>query len=263
LPTRLTHDNIVADIAARLDQTFSEATSKFRETRYIRAVLWYMLSAAEAMLNGTYSDEQHGKRAFDRKAREDEKLERMAASDDPLLAAKSLRLKRAKKPEDVVEDPFPPASVVGIDADYVYAWTEEVKAIQRVFEGLRRRLTRAGDEGNNLNAQVLRALTVDGSPGGAPKTDPKGPGGTAEQGAAAAVTGGQPPLDALRSQSRNLMSEIEGLPVADVSGIHLRGALNERHRLASGARAVDVATVLLISIQEAKAETLREEPPAS
>jgi hypothetical protein len=51
---------LVNDLSVRLDDTIAEAKAKFREARFMRNFMWYLIHCFDAMINGTYSDDIHG-----------------------------------------------------------------------------------------------------------------------------------------------------------------------------------------------------------
>lgn len=227
---------LVNELSQRLDATLSEAKAKFREGRYVRNFLWYVIHCFEAMLNGTYSDEVHGKRRFGR---------RKTDTDD-----------RTDHKDDVgeTEDPFPPTCVVALDIDYAYAWSEEIQALERVFVGFRSRLGSEEAQQGEVNAALLRAIETVAEKGAVTtRREVKSSTNlnTTQPTEATAPSGIASPSFS-SADVEAIQHKMSQLPVASLKDIRLVQALEDHQRLPSGARAVDVATELLLQIKQAK-----------
>jgi ribosomal protein L17 len=246
---------LVNDLGQRLDDTIAEAKAKFREARFMRSFMWYLIHCFDALLNGTYSDEVHGKRSFqsavEQKAKREDAVRRRrgrgAAVDD-------------KSETDIVEDTFPPAAVIALDADYAYAWSEEIQALERVFMGFRSRLSTSETQQGEVNSAVLRALESVGDVRNS-KVDESHVSSGGALGSIAAASSILAPPPQQQQQLRPvpnlhdahaMVEAIAALPTASCKDVRLAQTLEDHQRLPSGARAVDVATVLLLEIKEAK-----------
>jgi hypothetical protein len=146
---------LVGAVAQRLDTAISEAKTKFRELRYMRSVLWWLVGAVEALVNGTYTDAQHGLLVQQSAVKKKGPRDRAAAA--PGGGGK-------ESSETHREVNFPPASVVALDSDYGYAWVDECKSLERIFMSLRSLLGSSTDK-SNINNVLLTAIesTVDQS----------------------------------------------------------------------------------------------------
>ncbi|CUE69603.1 Hypothetical protein, putative [Bodo saltans] len=254
---------LVNDLGQRLDDTIAEAKAKFREARFMRSFMWYLIHCFDALLNGTYSDEVHGKRSFQSAAEQKAKREDAARRRRGMGGAAAAD---DKTEAEIVEDTFPPAAVVALDADYAYAWSEEIQALERVFMGFRSRLSTSETQQGEVNSAVLRALESVGESRAAhqtkteePHVTPPGGGGTiASNVAGNGANSSSVPQQRSANPSSTLhdahamVDAIAALPTASCKDVRLAQTLEDHQRLPSGARAVDVATVLLLEIKEAK-----------
>ena len=131
---------LVGAVAQRLDTAISEAKTKFRETRYMRSMLWWLIGAVDALCNGTYSDAQHGLSSADNSAKKKGRGDRRTGAES-----------------ESREVTFPPAAVVAQDADYSYAWVDESKSLERIFMSLRALLGSSAEK-SNINNVLLTAI---------------------------------------------------------------------------------------------------------
>jgi hypothetical protein len=143
-----------------------------------------------------------------------------------------------------------------MDADYAYAWSEEIQALERVFMGFRSRLSTSESQQGEVNSAVLRALEC------VNENHARGQSVVSEPPAAVIpahpsptvplVGGGRYSAAPSASEVQDTVNLIASLPTASSKDVRLAQTLEDHQRLPSGARAVDVATVLLLQIKEAK-----------
>lgn len=234
---------LVNDLAQRVDSVMGESRAKFREARYMRSFLWYLIHCFDAMLNGTYTDESHGKRKFHHAPKARDSAADGHKDDDDAEAE---------------EEPFPPTSVIAMDSDYNYAWTEETTALERVFLGFRSRLVTSSEaQQGEVNSAVLRALEVvtDQEAHRTPKPDRHHSDAEPIQSQPSNsqhASGGQSVTGYTKAEVQETIDAIAALPCVSNKDVRLSQTLEDHQRLPSGARAVDVATIMLLQIKEAK-----------
>lgn len=121
----LRDDDLADSLLRRLDASLSENAAKYRESRFMRSTVRYVAQCVEAMCAGTYDEVVHGKR-------------RVHENDDSR--------------SNVHEEPFPPLTVVAPDGDYAYAWMEECKMLEVMFDNLRNALMGTEERVDATNA---------------------------------------------------------------------------------------------------------------
>jgi hypothetical protein len=128
-------------VGHRLDTALSELRAKFREERFMRSAIKYFTDAVEAMCNGTYDDAIHAKRTF----------------DDGMGKEDAKNRFRSEEATNGKEEHFPPDVVTSPDAEYSYAWSEELKSMESCFLQLRHTLCDAGERVDASSA-IINAI---------------------------------------------------------------------------------------------------------